>query len=330
MSERQLATVRRIAAVDPIPGADAIEVATVTGWKVVIKKGEFVPGDLAVYCEIDSFLPICPEYEFLRKSSLRRMGGLEGFRLKTIRLRGQVSQGLLIPAPQDASEGDDVTEQLGIIKYEPPIPASLAGRARGPWPPVPKTDEERIQNLPEMLASEHSFYVTEKLDGSSATYVLNRENFFVCSRNLNLVEDAENTFWRIARELNLEEKMRAHGGNFAVQGELIGPGVQGNRYKLAKNEVRLYSAFNVDTHEYLPWETLTSLAKELGMETVPLIRQGATVKNFGTIEEFLADADGPSAIGGAPREGLVWRAENTGAKIGFKAISNAFLLATDS
>ncbi|MBM3797900.1 MAG: hypothetical protein FJW31_28510 [Acidobacteria bacterium] len=99
MSERKLATVRRIAAIDPIPGADAIEVATVMGWKVVIKKGEFAPGSLATYCEIDSFLPVRPEYEFLRKSSFRKMGGLEGFRLKTVRLRGQVSQGLLISAP---------------------------------------------------------------------------------------------------------------------------------------------------------------------------------------------------------------------------------------
>lgn len=322
--------VRRIAAVDPIPRADAIEVATVTGWKVVIAKGEFVPGDLAVYCEIDSFLPMRPEYEFLRQSSLRRMSGIEGFRLRTIRLRGQLSQGLLLPAPAGAAEGDDVTKQLDIVRYEPPIPANLAGRVRGPWPPVPRTDEARIQNLPEMLTAAHSFYVTEKLDGSSATYVLNRENFFVCSRNLNLAEDAGNTFWRIARELDLEEKMHAQGRNFAVQGELIGPGVQGNRYKLTKNEVRLYSAFDIDNNEYLPWETLTVLAKELGMETVPLIRQNTRVQDFGTIEKLLAYADGPSALGGAPREGLVWRAENSGQKIGFKAISNAFLLATDN
>ncbi len=330
MSERKLATVRRVAVVDPIPGADAIDVATVTGWKVVIKKGEFRSGDLAVYCEIDSFLQVRPEYEFLRKSSFRKMGGLEGFRLKTVRLRGQVSQGLLLPAPPDAAEGDDVTELLGIVKWDPPLPASLGGRVRGPWPRVPKTDEERIQNIPEILGSDLTFYVTEKLDGSSATYVIDRDDFFVCSRNLNLAEDPENTFWQVARERGLEERMRAHGGNFAIQGELIGPGVQGNRYKLPKVEVRLFAAYELDRADYLDWDALSALAAELGVGTVPLVRRGARLADFPSVEHLLADADGPSAIGGSPREGLVWRAEGTGQKIGFKAISNAFLLATDS
>ncbi len=328
MSERKLATVRAIAAVDPIPGADAIEVATVTGWKVVIKKGEFKPGDLAVYCEIDSFLPVKPEYEFLRKSSFRKMGGLEGFRLKTIRLRGQVSQGLLIPAPPGAAEGDDVTETLGVVKWDPPLPASLAGKVRGPWPNVPKTDEERIQNMPEILGSEETFYATEKLDGSSATFVVDRGEFYVCSRNLNLLEDAGNTFWQVARERGLEEKMRAHGGDFAVQGELIGPGVQGNRYKLAKAEVRLFAAYDMQRSAYLGWDELAALAEELGLGTAPLIRRGARLADYGSVDRLLADADGPSALGGSPREGLVWRIESGTLKVSFKAISNAFLLAT--
>ena len=332
MSERKLATVRRIVAIEPIPGADAIEVATVGGWKVVTKKGEFAPGDLVTYCEIDSFLPVKPEYEFLRKSSHRTMGGVEGFRLKTIRLRGQVSQGLLIAAPANAAEGEDVTEQLGILKYEPPVPANLSGRVRGPWPPrVPKTDEERIQNMPEILESEWAFYVTEKLDGSSATYVLDRGEFYVCSRNLNLIEDPENSFWRVALDLGLAERMHARGGNFAVQGELIGPGVQGNRYKLAKAEVRLFNAYDIDRHGYFTWDELVAVAAGLGLGTVPLLRrQTRLTGEFGSVDGLLADAEGVSAAGGGgPREGLVWRAESvTDQKIGFKAISNAFLLAS--
>ena len=331
MSDRKLATVRRIAAVDPIPGADAIDVATVSGWKVVIRKGEFLPGDLVVYCEIDSYLPVRPEYEFLRKSSHRKMGGLEGFRLKTVRLRGQVSQGLLLPSPADSIEGDDVTERLGIVKWDPPLPANLSGRVRGPWPRVPKTDEERIQNLPEILESDLNFYVTEKLDGSSATFVVDREDFFVCSRNLNLVEDPENSFWRIARERGLEERMRARGGNFAVQGELIGPGVQGNRYRLAKTEVRLFNAYDLDRAVHLDWDALAALAADLGLATVPLVRRNTPLSEYPSVDKLLVDADGPSAIGGAPREGLVWRVEGaSGQKIGFKAISNAFLLATEN
>jgi len=214
------------------------------------------------------------------------------------------------------------------VKWDPPLPASLGGRVRGPWPRVPKTDEERIQNLPEMLDSECIFYVTEKLDGSSATYVLDRDNFYVCSRNLNLADDPGNSFWQIAHDRGLEAGMRARGGNFAIQGELIGPGIQGNRYKLPRLELRVFAAYELDALSYFEWDALVSIAAALGVETVPRIRRGVRVQEFATRDRLLADADGPSALGGAPREGLVWRAEGTGVKVGFKAISNAFLLAT--
>jgi RNA ligase (TIGR02306 family) len=134
--ERKLASIQEIIDLNPIDGADMIEVATVKGWKLVTKKGEYNVGDKAIYCEIDSYLPVTDEFEFLRKTSFKKMGDLEGFRLKTIKLRGQVSQGLLLPVDillnklatdryNQLNIGDDVSELLGIIKYEPPIPASL-------------------------------------------------------------------------------------------------------------------------------------------------------------------------------------------------------------
>ena len=134
---RKLASIVTIENLSPIPEADLIEVATVKGWKLVVKKNEFKVGDSAIYCEIDSFLPMREEFEFLRKTSYRKMRDLEGFRLKTIKLRGQISQGLLLPVDilgdLHYQIGDDVTERLGIIKYEPPIPASLIGVAKGPF-----------------------------------------------------------------------------------------------------------------------------------------------------------------------------------------------------
>jgi hypothetical protein len=171
--ERKLSTVQRVAKILPIPDADAIEIAMINSWKVVVKKGEYKEGDLCIYCEIDSFLPIREEFEFLRKSSYKKMGDQEGFRLKTIRLRQQISQGLLLPlsilegeeemkigiskqphgdqlqlGPYDDAliieEGTDVTKLLGIMKYEPPIPASLAGKVKGNFPSwARKTDQER-------------------------------------------------------------------------------------------------------------------------------------------------------------------------------------------
>lgn len=147
---RKLASVRRVLDVQPIENADAIEVCVVDGWKVVTKKNEFSVGDLCVYCEIDSFLPMTSEFEFLRKSSYKKLSdGTEGFRLKTIKLRGQVSQGLILPVTilpggREIQEGMDVTEVLDIIKYEPPVPAELAGKIKGYFPSfIPKTDEER-------------------------------------------------------------------------------------------------------------------------------------------------------------------------------------------
>ena len=229
--ERKLATIRIIDDIRPIEGADMIELVTVGGWNVVVAKevGHKV-GDHVVYCEIDSFLPIREEFEFLRKSSYKKMGDQEGFRLKTIRLRGQVSQGLILPMSVfgdfgwTAYEGLDVTEKLGIVKYEPPIPAELSGKVKGSFPSfIPKTDEERIQNLTKeyqewKYQSKHLFYVTEKLDGSSATYYFKDGEFGVCSRNLELLETEGNSFWKVARELDLENKMKSLGKNVSFQG----------------------------------------------------------------------------------------------------------------
>ena len=150
--ERKLASVQIIRGIEPIPDAEFIETAIVNNWKIVVaKKDGFKVGDKIIYCEIDSFLPIREEFEFLRKSSYKKVLDKEGFRLRTIKLRGQVSQGLILPLNTlegEFNEGDDVTELMGIIKYEPPIDSSLSGIAKGDFPSyIEKTDEERIQNL---------------------------------------------------------------------------------------------------------------------------------------------------------------------------------------
>jgi hypothetical protein len=144
---RKLATVRRIHSIDPIPGADAIEVATVGGWRVVVKRGEYTPGDLATYIEIDSWIPTALAPFLSRGREPRVYDGIAGERLRTVRLRGQLSQGLLLPyavCGKICEEGEDVSELLGIVKYDPPVNAQLAGMAKGPFPGViTKTDQER-------------------------------------------------------------------------------------------------------------------------------------------------------------------------------------------
>jgi RNA ligase (TIGR02306 family) len=356
--ERKLATIRRVMVIQPIPDADAIEVVVVGGWKVVSKKGEYKPGDFCVYCEIDSFLPIREEFEFLRKSSYKKMGDQEGFRLKTIKLRGQVSQGLILPltvlegedemkigisqqpwgsqlqlGPYDDAlvieEGVDVSELLGIVKYEPPIPAELSGKVKGGFPSfIPKTDEERVQNLTNEYEGwkDKTFYVTEKLDGSSATFYFKDGVFGVCSRNLELLETDDNTFWKVARQLDLENKMRDFGLNISIQGELIGEGIQGNPYKIKGQTVRFFNLFDIDNQEYHDLIMMEGVCNRFGIKTVPILDRNFTLPT--TVDEVLLYSDGKSELNpNVNREGVVIRSQDR--KISFKAISNKFLLESE-
>jgi RNA ligase (TIGR02306 family) len=336
---RKLATIQKIKEIHPIEGADAIELAIINGWKVVVAKnvGHQI-GDYVIYCEIDSFLPIKEEFEFLRKSSYKKMSdGTEGFRLRTIKLRGQVSQGLIIPidvllkygiSSDDVYEGLEVGDILGIIKYEPPIPAELAGKVKGNFPSfIPKTDEERIQNLTkefeEWKGSDIDFYVTEKLDGSSATYYYKDGVFGVCSRNLELLETEGNTFWKVARELDLENKMRSLRYNVSFQGELVGEGIQGNPYKIKGQKVFFFNVFNIDKHEYVDLTEFVNTIHGLSLDTVPKIETNFKLPD--TIEELLLYSDGKSYHNpNFDREGLVIRSMDR--KVSFKVISNKFLL----
>lgn len=334
--ERKLASVRKISDLRLIEGADNIELAIVDGWQVVVAKNvEHKVGDFIVYCEIDSFLPIKEEFEFLRKSSYRKSTEAEGFRLRTVKMRGQISQGLILPISVLGSgisleEGMDVTEMLGIVKYEPPISAELSGLAKGFFPSfIPKTDEVRAQNIPNeyktYIESNDDFYITEKLDGSSATFFINNGEFGVCSRNLELLETEENTFWKVARELDLENKMRAKNKNFAIQGELIGEGIQGNPYKIKGQTVRFFTAFDIDVYKRFDYAEFAMFMARNQLEVVPLlsIKAGADLPK--TIDELLKFAEGKSFLNEkTEREGIVIRTSDN--VISFKAISNKFLL----
>jgi len=334
--ERKLASIRKILDLKPIEGADNIELAIVDGWQVVVAKNvEHKVGDFIVYCEIDSFLPIKEEFEFLRKSSYKKMGEVEGFRLKTIKLRGQLSQGLILPISVLGSEisfeeGMDVTEMLGIVKYEPPIPAELAGKVKGIFPSfIHKTDEIRVQNIPDeyktYIELNDNFYITEKLDGSSATFYINNGEFGVCSRNLELLETEGNTFWKVARELDLENKMRAKNKNFAIQGELIGEGIQGNPYKIKGHTVRFFTAFDIDTQKRFNYADFLIFMAWNQLEVVPLLSIRDRTDLPKTIDELLKFAEGKSSLNEkTEREGIVIRTSDN--VISFKAISNKFLL----
>jgi RNA ligase (TIGR02306 family) len=335
MSERQLATIRKIAALEPIEGADAIEVAVVDGWKVVVKKGEFTEGQLAVYFEIDSWMPteLAP---FLSKGKEpRAFEGIRGERLRTVKLRGQISQGLLLPLEPTCAnieselfEGLDVSVPLNINKWERPMNAQLAGMARGNFPAlVPKTDQARIQNLTRNFEKlqEDTWSITEKLDGSSCTFYLDLfGEFHVCSRNLDLKQTEGNTFWQLALQLDIEGIMRRHSlSGMAIQGEMIGEGIQGNQYR-TRLDFYVYDMYNTSTGEYILPIQLESACKRLGLKHVPILVSNTDIKQQ-TIQSIIEYAEGKSQLNGSEREGVVFKS-NTVHDLSFKAISNKWLL----
>ena len=324
---RKLASIRKIAAVRPIPEADAIECVTVDGWDVVTKKGEFSVGDLVVYLEIDSWVPtdLAP---FLSKGKEpKEFNGIKGERLRTVKLRGQISQGLILPYAtlgRIVAEGEEVSEELGIKKWERPLIPQLAGLVKGNYPSfIPKTDQERIQNCMHVLEDRQERYeVTIKLDGSSFTAYHRDGVVGVCSRNLELKESENNAFWQVARKYGVLELL-AQEGNYAIQGELIGPGIQGNQEKLDDIDMYVFDVFDIDTQSYLNALDRYALVDKLKLKHVPIL--GYNEQAPEDLQAALKYAEGTSLNPAVNREGVVFKSTRN-PSLSFKAISNSWLL----
>ena len=347
MSERKLASIRRIDEVIAIPNADKIVAYRVGGWKVVDTKDKYRVGDLVVYAEPDSWVPnnIAP---FLSKGKEPRVyKGVPGERLRTIKLRGQISQGLLLSAnnlkgyektiamvadKEGASlpciEGEDVTDMLGIIKWEPE-PEFRSTEAKGLFPSfIPKSDQERIQNcyndVKDLLVS-GQWEVTEKLEGQSHTAYLYNGVFGVCSRNLELKYNEDSTFWKTAHKYDLEGILRKDGRNLMIQSEQVGPGIQGNIYKLDEHHLFVYDVFLIDEQRYLTPHERIEFCADNGLETVPIDIWGWANYSGMDRDALIAMADGVSYLHETKREGLVFKLQSN-ERVSFKVISNSYLL----
>ena len=363
---RKLASIVRIAVVSPIPDADRLEVVEMEGkgWRVVTAKGEFHPGDLAVYFEIDSYLPPDDErYAFLRERCLRKFvskGGSvlrEGLRIKTVKLRGVVSQGLVMPVakfPELAGDGAapevgrDVTAELQVDHFDEvaeamrPVEGGMGNvDVMGPFPGfIPKTDEERIQNLAEYFTTMRGrlFEVTEKNDGTSVTMFyspsMDGENpFGVCTRNQRLKPPSDDGNvplpWRAARKCNAEAAIREAcekaKAELAFQGELVGPGVNANRDFYRDWEWHVFRIWNISSASFVPPGEARKLCASVGLQYVPVVAESMDV--FATltdIDAMLAFAEGKTARGNE-REGLVFKTVDA-PFVSFKAVSNRYLL----
>ena len=382
--KRKLASVQTVRELRPIEKADAIELALVLGWQVVVKKGEFRAGDRGIFFEVDAVPPRLAPFEFLWKGR----DNPDKVRVTTMRLRGQLSQGLMLPlatlgevlptrdpadvqavldahgygdtAPADLADalqvGDDLTDLLGVQKYDKVVSAD----ARGPFPAViPQTDEMRLQSFPALLdeMAGREYVMTIKLDGTSATFLIDPFDgtFHACSRGESVVDTLsgpgkvasvelrpevsrdgsvtpprDNWYWRAARRYNIPDAL-ATRPHLAIQGEVVGPGIQGNKLGLPDTDFRAFNVYHISEARYLSHDEAAATLAEMGVPMVPLLERGPSFAF--TQADLLARAEGKYDGTTNEREGIVvrpareMRSAVLGDRLSFKVLSNRFLLA---
>ena len=335
---RKLATIQSISELLPIEGADRIEIAKLRGmqWRVVVQKGLHNVGDKVVYCEIDSWIPheIAP---FLTKdeSKLQEYEGVKGNRLKLIKLKGIVSQGLILPLSalidkhptiKEFSIGTCVDQLLNIKLYEPPKDLIMHGEVEGVFPYyIPKTNEERVQSNIELfeMVNGKEVYVTEKLDGTSCTIYRHNNEVGVCSRNMRIRKSENNLYWEIEKKYDILNKLKSLSKNIAIQGEIVGPNIQNNSLKLSQIDFYVFSVFNIDEQNYYTYAELVNICGVLGLKTVPLLSKG--VYNWNAVDDVISEfiKNTKSKINNSVvREGVVIRLADSNSKVSFKIITS--------
>ena len=329
---RKLVTVQAIEELHDIPSADRILEAKVMGWRTIVKKGEFAIGDRCLFFEVDSLLPEAEWSEFMRSKK---------FRIKTMKMKGVLSQGLALPLRVFSEElrakitmdlGFDCTEILGVKKFELPIVDQIGGFVdqEGPFPAhIPRTDEERLQSNLELLKfiEGRPYAITVKIDGSSVTISYDRDGkFLVCSRNFVLknVPDRLSKHWIVAQKLGLAEKLK--GTTLAVQGELVGPGVQTNCLRLTEPDLLVFNVFDWHERRQFNHVEVVEFCKSMNLTPVPTEEIGE--KFSYDLPTLLEKARGFYKDTQNDREGLVVRSLEK-PRVSFKVLNNDFLLKED-
>lgn len=356
---RKLASIKTIADIQPIEGRDRIVLATVDGWSVIVRKGEYEIGDQCVYAEIDSVFPEKPEFEFLRSKN---------FRIKTMKMGGVVSQGICFPMsilpPGHYENNQDVTEIIGVRQYEgtmdddPVVPSVkpfrkypkllmrmewfrnlvLPKKADVSFPSfLSKTDETRIQNIPFILKSDDRWVATEKIDGQSGTFALVKRkskfpfgrdayDFIVCSRNRRLPVRDTSSYWQVAEKYHIEDALKGMIGDsawVAIQGECIGPKIQGNKYHVTDFDLYVFNV--IYPNGRMGSKEAKATVGQYGLMFVPIVADDVILPE--TVDEVLQYAHGKSVLYDTLREGIVFRSED--GKKSFKAVDPLFLIQHD-
>jgi len=347
-STRKLASIKEILSVTKHPDANSLELVMIEGWQIVTRIGEAKVGDKVIYCEIDSMLPGNAEWlPPAVKARVDEQNDKEWYRLKTIKLRKEISQGLIVPILPSCKElmgmkeydiDTDVTQELGIKKYEPPVFSGSYSHnhtnkikvSNFPTHLVNKTDETRVQSCVKLfnLLFSNPYYITVKCDGTSGTFVIDpaTNEFLVCSRNqIRPKPDDVNTcpYWKVAIEYDIENKLRSLEGVYAIQGEICGPNIQKNLLNLKNTELFVFNVVDIRDKRIVPFDDFIKITKELKLQTVPIEEAGDGFA-YNDIKALLHAAEGKYKGTKNPREGLVIRSKSC--DISFKAINNSYLL----
>lgn len=306
-------SIKKIKEIIPIEGADRIELAKLDGWQCVVEKNKFKVNEEVVYVGIDTIIP-----------NEEKFGSLKGIVVKTKRLKGQLSQGLLFSL-------NDLYNLLELKKYEKPVPEGEG--IKGNFPEfILKTDEPRLQNHLNIL-EEHPFedlYATIKEDGTSFTCYKKGDYFGICSRSYELERNTSNLYWKMAIYYDLENKLRKFNYDIALQGELVGEKCSGNKMGYKGNKIKFFNAYNITEQRYLDYSELIQICKDLDLEMVDIYINTYNLRNK-TLEDLLELVE-KIRINGKRIEGLVFRSKREITskvlqnRLSFKVVNNDYLL----
>lgn len=326
----KLATIECIQSIAAHPNADKLDLATVSGYTCIVSRDQYSVGEAVVLIQPDTVLPEAEWSEMFRKRSNR---------VRAMKLRGEWSFGIVMPihtwpellAYGSIVNGTEVSEIINVAKYEPPQPQHLDAMG---YPPsgLPKTDEERYQNLDGSLPYGERVDITLKIDGSSATYFckMNVETgeyeTGVCSRSLRIKPECSNIYTQAEARYNILAKLKEYcvnnGVSLAVRGEVYGAGIQAfNTNPHAKGEVNfaLFSVWDFDKHTYAKPSDLhyyANLGYALNIPCVPCIEKDVVL----TAEIVKYYAQEIDHIDDKPFEGVVIK-HNTGS---FKVLNLSY------
>ena len=344
-----LAVISKIQSITPIEGKDRIVLAKVENYDTIIQKDDFSVGDMCVYVFYDSILPDKPEFEFLRKRCWSEKW--QGHRIRPMKMGGVVSEGLVLPMSllperkKGYKLGDVVTDELGIRLYDPEAQLEAKSKksnwfldimmkygwfrklynkyfrkqmSKGSYPAwVDKSDEENIEKVWGKISQspDTEYILTEKMEGQAASYIIDKKGKFkVFSHNCGVISG---NWVEVAKILDIEKKMRtfckSHKfDSLCLQGEVCGPGIQGNIYGFNGLKLFLYGGFHSD-HTRLTYTELMEFSTKSGIPTVPYLGK-KKISDFDGLDDIVKFSDGNSVFDNkgkaVPREGVVWRTED--------------------